>query len=229
MNQLFTPGGQSTGASASASVIFRVDFLHFLFYFIYFFILIFTLFCFTVLYWFCHTLTWISHGCTWVPNLEPPSHLPGHPFLTCCWLSKPFFPHIGKMKVTLDHAGHSLLKATHQGLGEVEIQLIPSIIQVSVLLKWGKARFLTQITLLLDAGDESKFYKTVWRPNKTCLWARSHLGAASVPLLMCYHCLSLKWGSEDFPGDPVVKNPPASPGDRGSIPGPGKFHMPRHN
>ena len=37
---------------------------------------------FTILYWFCHTLTWISHGCTpwlnpsWTP-LPPPS--PYHP------------------------------------------------------------------------------------------------------------------------------------------------------
>ena len=47
--------------------------------FIYFFlILIFTLFYFTILHWFCHTLTWISHGCTWVPNPEPPSPLPPH-------------------------------------------------------------------------------------------------------------------------------------------------------
>ena len=43
----------------------------------------FTLFCFTILYWFCHTLTWICHGCTWVPNPEPllppptPYHLSG--------------------------------------------------------------------------------------------------------------------------------------------------------
>ena len=43
-----------------------------------FFFLIFTLFCFTILYWFCHPLTWISHGCTWVPHPEPPSHLPPH-------------------------------------------------------------------------------------------------------------------------------------------------------
>ena len=28
----------------------------------------------------------------------------------------------------------------------------------------------------------------------------------------------------DFPGGPVVKNPPASAGDMGSIPGPGRFH-----
>ena len=43
-----------------------------------FLIFIFTLFYFTILYWFCHTLAWIRHGCTWVPNPEPPSHLPPH-------------------------------------------------------------------------------------------------------------------------------------------------------
>ena len=48
-------------------------------------IFIFTLFYFTILYWFCHTLTWIHHGCSCVPKHEPPSHLPpynislGHP------------------------------------------------------------------------------------------------------------------------------------------------------
>ena len=30
---------------------------------------------------------------------------------------------------------------------------------------------------------------------------------------------------EDFPGGGVVKNPPASAGDVGSVPGPGRFHM----
>ena len=34
---------------------------------------------FTILYWFCHTLTWIRHRCTCVPHPEPPSHLPHHP------------------------------------------------------------------------------------------------------------------------------------------------------
>ena len=38
----------------------------------FFLIFIFTLFYFTVLYWFCHTLTWIHHRCTWVPKHEPP-------------------------------------------------------------------------------------------------------------------------------------------------------------
>ena len=33
---------------------------------------------FTILYWFCHTLTWIHHECTWAPNPEHHSHLPHH-------------------------------------------------------------------------------------------------------------------------------------------------------
>ena len=36
------------------------------------------LFYFTILYWFCHTLTWIRHRCTWVPN---PEHLPLSPHI----------------------------------------------------------------------------------------------------------------------------------------------------
>ena len=33
----------------------------------------------------------------------------------------------------------------------------------------------------------------------------------------------------DFPGDPVVKNPPATAGDTGSIPGPGRSLRSRSN
>ena len=33
---------------------------------------------FTILYWFCHTLTWIRHGYTCVSHPEPPSQLPPH-------------------------------------------------------------------------------------------------------------------------------------------------------
>ena len=39
---------------------------------------VFCFFYFTILYWFCHTVTWIHHGCTWVPNSEPPPHLSPH-------------------------------------------------------------------------------------------------------------------------------------------------------
>ena len=33
----------------------------------------------------------------------------------------------------------------------------------------------------------------------------------------------------DFPGGPVVKNPPANAGDMGLSPGPGRSHMPQSN
>ena len=36
-----------------------------------------------------------------------------------------------------------------------------------------------------------------------------------------------KFGFGNFPGGTVGKNPFASAGDTGSIPGPGRFHMPR--
>ena len=35
--------------------------------------------------------------------------------------------------------------------------------------------------------------------------------------------------NRDFPGGAVVKNPPANAGDTGSIPDPGRSHMPRSN
>ena len=34
---------------------------------------------------------------------------------------------------------------------------------------------------------------------------------------------------EGFPGDLVVKTPPAIGGDTGSVPGPGRSHMPQGN
>ena len=36
-------------------------------------------------------------------------------------------------------------------------------------------------------------------------------------------------GNEGFPGGTMVKNPPANAGDMGSIPGPGRSHMPWSN
>ena len=40
---------------------------------------------------------------------------------------------------------------------------------------------------------------------------------------------SIKILTGDFPGDAVVKNPPANAGDTGLSPGPGRSHMPRSN
>ena len=39
----------------------------------------------------------------------------------------------------------------------------------------------------------------------------------------------LKVQTFDFPGGPVVKNPPTNAGDMGSMPGPGRFHTPQGN
>ena len=41
--------------------------------------------------------------------------------------------------------------------------------------------------------------------------------------------LMSKSNDRDFPGGTVVKNLPANAGDMGSIPGPGRSHMPRGN
>ena len=38
-----------------------------------------------------------------------------------------------------------------------------------------------------------------------------------------------KYHMRDFPGGAVVKNPPANAGDTGSIPGPGRSHVPQSN
>ena len=39
----------------------------------------------------------------------------------------------------------------------------------------------------------------------------------------------MKLQTKDFPGGAVVKNPPASAGHMGPIPGPGRSHMPQSN
>ena len=41
--------------------------------------------------------------------------------------------------------------------------------------------------------------------------------------------VKLKEAVRDFPGGTEVKNPPASAGDTGSSPAPGRSHMPRSN
>ena len=45
----------------------------------------------------------------------------------------------------------------------------------------------------------------------------------------CTNTHSSEWLKWDFPGDPMVKNPPADAGNMGLIPDPGRFHMSRGN
>ena len=53
----------------------------------------------------------------------------------------------------------------------------------------------------------------------------------------CISCIERHWGNfpqvkhteEDFPGGTVDKNLPASAGDTGSFPGPGRYHMLQSN
>ena len=44
--------------------------------------------------------------------------------------------------------------------------------------------------------------------------------------LLNFQCTALQ-EARGFPGGAVVKNPPADAGEKGSIPAPGKFYMPR--
>ena len=66
----------------------------------------------------------------------------------------------------------------------------------------------------------------------------AHGTALSKEILFKYHSipyflsvvrdLKITW-ILGFPGGTEVKNPPANAGDMGSIPGPGRSHMPRSN
>ena len=59
-------------------------------------------------------------------------------------------------------------------------------------------------------------------------------GVPSSPPLERIHCPGeslhrsrIKVNLADFPGGPLIRNPHANAGDSGSIPGPGRSHMPR--
>ena len=62
-----------------------------------------------------------------------------------------------------------------------------------------------------------------WRKKSGRLGVEHQFGAKAPA------CLSIRQRCGDFPGGAVVKNPPANAGDTGSIPGPGRPHMPRSN
>ena len=67
--------------------------------------------------------------------------------------------------------------------------------------------------------------------GEDCWWVWGfHLGDENVLQLdRGDSCTTLRMPPGDFPGDAVVKNPPADAGDTGSIPRPGRSHMPWSN
>ena len=47
--------------------------------------------------------------------------------------------------------------------------------------------------------------------------------------ILCQSINTIKNKTSGFPGGAVVKNPPVNAGDTGSVPGPGRSHVPRSN
>ena len=58
-------------------------------------------------------------------------------------------------------------------------------------------------------------------------WSNLAAAAAAAEYMYVTKSLNQKYIVEGFPGSIVEKNLPANAGDTGSIPGPGRFHMPR--
>ena len=58
-----------------------------------------------------------------------------------------------------------------------------------------------------------------------------HVEHSSTPLCAkhLYSQANQDGSSQGFPGDSVVKNPPANAGDTGLVPDPGSSYMPRSN
>ena len=58
-------------------------------------------------------------------------------------------------------------------------------------------------------------------------WSNLAAAAAAAEYMYVTKLLNQRYIVEGFPGSTVEKNLPANAGDTGSIPGPGRFHMPR--
>ena len=71
-----------------------------------------------------------------------------------------------------------------------------------------------------------KHFSSSFRINETRFSTAFRAFALAVPFLQLFAVEKSRW---DFPGGAVVKNLPASTGDTGSSPGPGRSHVPRSN
>ena len=115
-----------------------------------------------------------------------------------------YFPYESAIWAKLTGEGSYLIGMTSAGTGHLRPE--------TLLLRW-----ITYMAskLVLPIGWELSW---------------GYLSGASVPLHVSLFKRRLeKKKKRDFPGGAVVKNLPANAGDTGSIPGPGRSHMPRSN
>ena len=82
--------------------------------------------------------------------------------------------------------------------------------------RWGTAKESSWLTALPAAGATSALEGGSGRHS-----------SVSITGVFLTSTVQVKHKFWDFPSGPVVKNPPANAGDTGSIPGPGRSHMPR--
>ena len=63
--------------------------------------------------------------------------------------------------------------------------------------------------------------------HSLCTLSLVRPGLSVFPTLQWEYIFSQEWGTRDFPGGPVVKNPPVNAGDTDSTPGLGRPHIRR--
>ena len=155
---------------------------------------------------------------------------PGSHHSTCCLYDLSPFKKDDQANVTVDR-GAALKVALMKGDANSKLSL-----------RRGSQRLVRQ----KRASHEDINTKKTAEPG--LLWLPAHRGPYTAAVLCNFRAVraaefngSLNFPSRDpdstaqsktslrLPGGPVVENPPANAGDTGSIPGPGRFHMPRGN
>ena len=100
------------------------------------------------------------------------------------------------------------------------LQILPSLLPSIIPISGNHDLPLYNFVIFRMSCKWNHIYMTL------CDWLLS----LSVMPEMYPRCCKYQWFLfRDFPGGAVVKNPPANAGDRGSIPGLGRSHMPRSN
>ena len=101
---------------------------------------------------------------------------------------------------------------------------LPKVLDRAAVLNWlfsvlGRLKYL-------DNFNRNKFLAQVWwRLDWITSWSWKLHILIDVLLIQWWFLIKKGGGGGDFPGGAVVKNPPASAGDTGLIPGLGRSHL----